>query len=235
VCGAKLWNALHSDSWRHREAAAQAYIDYLESDKIRQKYLQDNKGKRTLFKATMMIAKVSCLDKLLQIYFIGLKTLAKALSPPICDGSIPTKMLNREVQPFISILVEKIEELNYRARDISLNSLIGIFKGPQVDLRMLIEKLMDITDKGPSPGKAPWRIVLGRLEILQQVLKQLGYDPQKWDWIPVFDKLVAPSLFHANPDVRLVAIEVIVLFYQLIGDPVRQATMRVENLRTNIF
>ena len=22
VCGAKLWNALHSDSWRHREAAA---------------------------------------------------------------------------------------------------------------------------------------------------------------------------------------------------------------------
>ena len=29
VCGAKLWNALHSDSWRHREAAAQAYFDYL--------------------------------------------------------------------------------------------------------------------------------------------------------------------------------------------------------------
>ena len=34
VCGAKLWNALHSDSWRHREAAAQAYYDYLESEKI---------------------------------------------------------------------------------------------------------------------------------------------------------------------------------------------------------
>ena len=35
VCGAKLWNALHSESWRHRDAAAQAYLDYLESDKIR--------------------------------------------------------------------------------------------------------------------------------------------------------------------------------------------------------
>ena len=45
----------------------------------------------------MMIAKVSCMDKLLQIYFIGLKTLAKALNPPINDGSIPTKLLNREV------------------------------------------------------------------------------------------------------------------------------------------
>ena len=64
---------------------------------MRQKYLHDNQSKRTLFKATMMIAKVSCLDKLLQIYFIGLKTLAKALSPPICDGTIPTKLVNREV------------------------------------------------------------------------------------------------------------------------------------------
>lgn len=166
VCGAKLWNALHSDSWRHREAASQAYIDFLDSEKAKTKYLGDAKGKRTLFKATMMIAKVSCLDKLLQIYFIGLKTLAKALSPPICDGSLPTKMVNREVLPFISILVEKIEELNYRARDISLNSLIGIFKSPQIELRMLVDKIMDITERGPSPDKAPWRIVLGRLEIL---------------------------------------------------------------------
>lgn len=115
----------------------------------------------------MMIAKVSCMDKLLQIYFIGLKTLAKALSPPIYDGhSIPAKVVNREVQPFISILVEKIEELNYRARDISLNSLIGIFKAPQIEVRMLIDKVMDLAEKGPSPAKAPWRIVLGRLEIL---------------------------------------------------------------------
>jgi len=42
VCGAKLWNALLSESWRHREAAAQAYLDYLESDKIRSKYLSDS-------------------------------------------------------------------------------------------------------------------------------------------------------------------------------------------------
>lgn len=134
---------------------------------MKTKYLGDAKGKRTLFKATMMIAKVSCLDKLLQIYFVGLKTLAKALSPPICDGTIPTKMLNREVSPFISILVEKITELNYRARDISLNSLIDIFKSPQIELRMLIDKIMDITEKGPFPDKAPLRIILGRLEILQ--------------------------------------------------------------------
>lgn len=56
----------------------------------------------------MMIAKVSCMDKLLQIYFIGLKTLSKAMSPPINDGTIPSKMINREVLPFMAILVDKI-------------------------------------------------------------------------------------------------------------------------------
>ena len=46
---------------------------------------------------------------------------------------------------------------------------------------------------------------------------------------------MAPSLFNANPEVRLLAIEVIVLFYQKIGDNVRQATMRIEGLRPNLF
>ena len=182
-----------------------------------------------------MIAKVACLDRLLQIYFIGLKTLSKALSPPICDGSIPTKVVNKEVQPFVGILVEKIEELNYRARDISLNSLIEIFKGPQIHISMLIEKIMDFNDKGLSAAKAPWRIILGRLDILLSVLKQLGYDGKKWDWIHVFENLVAPSLFNPNPDVRQLAIEIILMFYQQIGDPVRQATQSIEDLRQNLF
>ena len=143
------------------------------------------------------------------------------MNPAICDGTIPSKIVNKEVQPFISILVEKIEELNYRARDISLNSLIGIFKGPQVHIQMLIDKIMDITNKGTSPSKAPWRIILGRLDILQSILKQLGYDQSKWDWVPVFENLVSPSLFNPNPDVRQIAIEVICMFYQLIGDPIR--------------
>lgn len=29
VSGVKLWNALHSETWRYREAAAQAFLDFL--------------------------------------------------------------------------------------------------------------------------------------------------------------------------------------------------------------
>jgi len=31
VSGVKLWNALHSDTWRHREAAALAFLDFVSS------------------------------------------------------------------------------------------------------------------------------------------------------------------------------------------------------------
>jgi hypothetical protein len=51
---------------------------------------------------------------------------------------------------------------------------------------MLIDKIMDITEKGPFPAKAPWRIILARLEILLNIIKQLGIDQARWDWENVF-------------------------------------------------
>ena len=51
------------------------------------------------------------------------------------------------------MLIDKISELNFRARDISLHSLISIFRHPAMDIKQLIEGIMDITEKGPSPEK----------------------------------------------------------------------------------
>jgi len=45
-----------------------------------------------------------------------------------------------------------------------------MFRHPHIDIRMLIENLMDITEKGPPPDKAQWRIVLARLEVLMHTI-----------------------------------------------------------------
>jgi len=63
VTGVRLWNAIHSESWRHREAAAQAFLDFLDSEK-KDKYRVDNHSE-LLFVATLQIAKKVCEDKLL--------------------------------------------------------------------------------------------------------------------------------------------------------------------------
>lgn len=149
VCGVKLWTALHSDTWRHREAAVQAFLDYI-SAPMKPKYIGKSKK---LFLAAIDVAKIACLDKLLQIYFIGLKVLQTAMAPPICGEDIPPKVINNAIKFFVPLLLDKISELNYRARDQSLISLVSLFQHPAVDIRVLIENVMDITEKGPTPDK----------------------------------------------------------------------------------
>jgi centrosomal protein CEP104 len=157
-------------------------------------------------------------DKLLQIYFIGLKMLSVALKPPICGDDIPHKVIIQTVKPFIHLLMEKIQELNFRARDLSLIALMSIFRHPAMDIKLLVDAVMDFVDKGqPAPDKAPWRIVLARCEVMLHVIREFGINTRAWDWRYVFLKLVGPSLFNQNPDVRLIAIEVVIAMYKIVG------------------
>ena len=63
VVGIRLWTALNSSqSWRHREAAAQAFLNYLESGGAERFKLQNT---QKLFLASLKIALTCCYDKLL--------------------------------------------------------------------------------------------------------------------------------------------------------------------------
>lgn len=76
ITGVKLWNALHSDNWRHREAAVEAFSQFLSDPKgLPPKFKNATKE---LFLATLDIAMIACRDKLLQIYFLGLRLLDDA-------------------------------------------------------------------------------------------------------------------------------------------------------------
>lgn len=85
-----------------------------------------------------------------------------------------------------------------------------------------MEGIMDITEKGPSPDKVQWRIILARLEILKLVLLEFGINTKAWEWHFVFEKLVAPSFFNQNPDVRLLAIDVTIALYRHVGGELKR-------------
>jgi hypothetical protein len=61
VCGTKLWNAINSDNWRYREAALEAFVNYLQQPEIK-KY---RKQTESLFYTTLELAAIGCRDKLL--------------------------------------------------------------------------------------------------------------------------------------------------------------------------
>ncbi len=156
---------------------------------------------------------------------IGLKILSTALAPPICGTDVSPQIINKAIKEFLPILIEKISELNFRARDISLHTLLSLFRHPALEVGNLVVACMDICDfgddirpKNPIPvEKQQWRLVLARLEIILHVCQEYGYNPNAWNWQPVFQYLVTPSLFHSNLDVRLLAVELTVILYQYLG------------------
>ena len=75
------------------------------------------------------------------------------MAKPICGDDVPAKAINAAVRYFVGLLIEKVSELNHRARDQSLKVLLELFRNPLVDIRILIEGIMDFIEKGGKPEK----------------------------------------------------------------------------------
>jgi len=183
----------------------------------------------------MEIAYVCCNDKLLQIYFVGLKILATALGNPVCGEDVPVALINNNVRRFVPLLITKISELNYRARDISMHTLISLFNHPSVELKILIENLMDITDGKIPIEKQQWRILLARLEIMLSVIREFGVNDKAWNWKILCQKLVFPSLLHQNPDVRYMCVELVISIYKLIGEDVKNELIKMKSIKASLL
>lgn len=232
VTGVRLYSALIGDNWKMREAAVMAFLEFLQNPLL-PRYVNKTK---MLFEAAVEVSKFACEDKVIQIYLEGLKILATALSPPVCGNDIDPTLIQKSVHYFIPKYIKKISELNYRARDLTLNTLISIFKHPALNIGDLVKGCMDIVERqdGVTPDKQPWNILLARLEIILHILEDYGIDEALWDWYPVFTELIIPSLFHQNPDCRLVGIEICVLLYKLVGDDIKIIINDLNNLKPNL-
>ncbi|KAM3136863.1 hypothetical protein pb186bvf_011122 [Paramecium bursaria] len=238
VFGARAWTGIHSESWRVREACAQAVLNFLEMP-LPDKYL--NGKSKKLFLASMEFTKICLDDKILSIFFIGLKILSTGLAPPVCGTDVSPAIVNKVLKEFSPILVEKIQELNFRAREISLHSLLSIFRHPAANVGILINACFDKLVMDPNfpklfvpPDKQPTRIVQARLEIVLNVLQTFGYDEKQYSHQDVFFILALPCLFHQANEIRLLSIEVIAALYQFVGVDIRVMVEQIENLKPGL-
>ncbi len=99
------------------------------------------------------------------------------MAPPVCGSDISPALINKVLSQFVPILISKIEELNFRARDISMHTLLSIFKHPAAHVGMLVQACVNICIEDPNfsslyvpPDKQPQRIMMARLEIVLNVL-----------------------------------------------------------------
>lgn len=108
------------------------------------KYIGKSKN---LFLACVEMARLITEDKILEIYFIGLKILTTCLAPPICGDDIPIQVIERVLTEFAPILIKKIQELKVKARKESMHTLITIFRHQVASLQVLVDACMDICVK----------------------------------------------------------------------------------------
>jgi centrosomal protein CEP104 len=232
VSGVRLYSALICENWKLREAAVKGFLDFIENPLI-PRY----QGKTlSLFQTCIEVSKFACEDKVVQIYLEGLKILATCLAPPVCGNDIDPMVIQKSVSYFIPKFIKKICELNYRARDLTMNTLINIFKHPALNIGDLVKGCMDVVERqdGITPDKQPWNILLARLEIMLHTIEDYGIDESLWDWYPVFTELIIPSLFHQNPDCRMVAVEIVIWLYKIVGDDVKIIINDLNNLKPNL-
>lgn len=71
----------------------------------------------------MEFARINAEDKVLQIYYTSLKIVTIALAPPICGDDVPVVLINKSLQKFMPILIDKskiyvylVSETNARAK-----------------------------------------------------------------------------------------------------------------------
>jgi centrosomal protein CEP104 len=141
-------------------------------------------------------------------------------------------MVNNAMKMFIPIMLQKVSELNYRARDISMHTLIELFRHPHVKIGPLVEYIMLVTaPTEPPPNKQPWRIILSRLELLLHIVQEFGVDEAEWNWKEVFHRFITPCFEHANGDIRQACVEFTVALYHRFGLEVRR---EVDNLGRNL-
>jgi centrosomal protein CEP104 len=132
-------------------------------------------------------------------------------------------MINKVLKDFVPILMEKISEMNSRAKEISLDTLISIFNHPAADVNILIKDIVktfreDPLGKNQPADKQPARLVLARTEVAIKALESLPIDKSKSNVKEILDLLAIPSLFHANYEVRMGAVELLGQLFKYIGE-----------------
>ena len=230
--GVRLYSALIGDDWKMREAAVRAFLEFIENP-LPGRYLYKS---FPLFQTCIEICKLTCDDKVVQIFIEGLKLLKTCLAPPVCGNDVEPSFIQKSIRYFLPIYIKKISEFNDKQRDLTLRTIIDIFRHPALNVGDLVKACLDIVENndGVTPDKQPWNILLARLEIILHILDEYGINENLWDWYNVFVELIVPSLFHQKPDCRITAEEICVVLYKFVGSDIRNIINGLNNIKPNL-
>jgi centrosomal protein CEP104 len=231
VIDRRVWQGQVSSNWRHREAAANSVLKYVESGA--QEMCKKEGTSKTMYLAMCEFARNCCDDKILSIYFTGLKILQQALAPPICGPDVTPHMVNQTLKEFAPVLIGKTQELNSKASEVSLATLLSIYKHPAAEPKGLTSEIMKKCTQGRGIAKEPPRVPLSLMQIAVRAYHSLPAVHKEYKSLT--QNLFAPCLTHASEQVRLKAIDCLIFLGEENPKFVDQAIAEQEGIRPIMY
>lgn len=204
-------SCLFSKTWALREAAV-----YKTRLLLNKEYV-DVPGLPQCVAALSAIIRVGVSDKIVQVFTVSLHLLDDFLEKLASESHIQKSAVVHAMEPIVALLVEKLNDGASRIRDACRSSIRSIAKSPVVGCALVSNHMLRAL---PAKQKSAWRPILGRLQLLRDLVEQHGVGSSSGlsaENVLNFVKSLG-AFSHSNGEVRDAAKYLTVALHRLVGE-----------------
>ncbi|KAG5282726.1 hypothetical protein AALO_G00059200 [Alosa alosa] len=232
VYGDSLVAGVYSKTWSYREDALLAVYR-----KLSEVPAGASKSElRSLMRAAVFLVKKALLDKVSSVFQASLKLLKLLLSQFVCEQHLGRAEVSHCVEQTLPHLMARTADPSTRLRTTALAFIqeMALFKEVRA-LQVVPGELLK-----PLKGSVPPRLAMGRVELLERLLQDMGTRDSGFTLDNVM-KFLAGALEHSASSVRETAVKIVFTMYRVHGDavlsylPPNDASTRKNVLYKNIF
>jgi centrosomal protein CEP104 len=156
---------LFSKTWALREAALYKTRLLLTKDFV------DSPGIAVCIATISAIIKVGIADKIVQVFAVSLQLLDDALALLQTGENVSKSVVVPAMEPIIVQLIEKLNDGAARIRDSSRSSIRSMANAPSIGCSVVSTHMLRAL---PPKQKTAWRPILGRLQLLKDLVDAHG-------------------------------------------------------------
>ena len=216
IIGEELSKKVFSKHWNLREEALKQLLNEL--PKGSQSKIINHTEFSNTFLAILNIISFTIIDRITQISSKAmtlLKTLMMQKPPSITSKSD----LSIFVDKIMNAVLEKLGDSSVKVREQAEDTLLSMAKNSVITCYSCV---ISITRLHAGKGKnGPLvRHLLGRLKLLQAIIKEFKINNHDVPYNPVMEYLL-DKVEHPSSDVRALVINILVEVYKIVGDKIR--------------
>ena len=229
VLGDELARKIFSKSWNTREEG----LKLLENDLNGKPQYINKKSPGAVFVAAMGAVAYTINDKVNQVSLNAINVLQALLSQEPPQVSSKNELLSY-IDTIVNGLLEKIGDNNARVREQAENAMVGMAYHPLVTCIVCVNALVKTSNTGKHKTTVSTRHIIGRLNVLSQIVRDFQIDNKDVPYQPVV-AFAVEKVENSSVDIRNAATNLLIEIYSVVGDDLMADLEGVRNNQLDIL